>query len=335
MPPSAPNSRAADAPAAAASPAAVPTLSFRALPDIAPRSTDALPAAMPSFLAQADARPLPVTVDSPASIDGGWPQPEHRGVITGRCQLADAPQGWRRDDIVGAVLKVSFEDWQGGLPLATSQQLGEYRRLTSGPSGDGNHLTVIYQRDDTESLSGEPHPATLALGGQRASAAAPRLSSLQIQGITIDRTETRPSSALGTASVSPAWPPSCASPASSASPASPASPASSASSAEGMLCFETWQTRKLLRRAHHAGMFELCIALNAEALERLRIEGEAVFFTGAEDPQYALALRRATLSVTYGQRRASEGGQEADTAVLGGLASMAGRWRVPGGSSGT
>jgi hypothetical protein len=318
MPSSARNTSTADAPstAAAASPAAVPTLSFRALPDIAPRSTDALPAAMPSFLAQAEARPLPVTVDSPASIDGGWPQPEHRGVITGRCQLADAPQGWRRDDVVGAVLKVSFEDWQGGLPLATSQQLGEYRRLTSGPSGDGNLLAVVYQRDDTESLSGEPHPATLALGGQRASGAAPRLSSLQTQGITIDRTETRPSSA---------------SPGSSALSGSSASFTSTA--ADG-LCFETWQTRKLLRRAHHAGMFELCIALNAEALERLRREGEAVFFTGAEDPAYPLALRRATLSVTYGQRRASEGGEEADTAVLGGLASMAGRWRAPGGSSG-
>jgi hypothetical protein len=310
MPSSATNTSAADAPAtsAAASPAAVPTLSFRALPDIAPIKSEALPAALPSFLAQAQARPLPVTVDSPASIDGGWPQPEQHGVITGRCQIGDAPQGWRREDIVGAVLKVSFEDWQGGLPLATTQQLGEYRRLTSGPSGDGNHMAVVYQRDETESLSGEPHPATLALGGQRATGAAPRLSSLQTQGITIDRTETRPSSA---------------------SSASSALPDLSASSQAGALCFETWQTRKLLRRCHHAGMFELCIALNAEALERLRKEGEAVFFTGAEDPAYALALRRATLSVTYGQRSASEGGEEGDTAVLGGLASMAGRWRVP------
>lgn len=309
MPPSASNTSAAHAPATAAdaSPAAVPTLSFRALPDIAPLTADPLPSALPSFLAQVQARPLPVTVDSPASIDGGWPQPEHRGVLTGRCQLGDAPQGWRREDIVGAVLKVSFEDWQGGLPLATSQQLGEYRRLTSGPSGDGNHVAVVYQRDETESLSGEPHPATLALGGQRATGAAPRLSSLQTQGITIDRTQTKPSSSAGT---------------------------SSASSGAIGLCFETWQTRKLLRRDHHAGMFELCIALNAEALERLRREGEAVFFTGAEDPNYALALRRATLSVTYGQRRASEGGEEADTAVMGGLASMAGRWRVPDGSSG-
>jgi hypothetical protein len=306
MPSSAPNTSAADAQptAGTASPAAVPTLSFRALPDIAPLVADPLPAALPSFLAQAQARPLPVTVDSPASIEGGWPKPEHRGVLTGRCQLGDAPQGWRRDDIVGAVLKVSFEDWQGGLPLTTALQLGEYRRLTSGPSGDGNHTAVVYQRDETESLSGEPHPATLALGGQRATGAAPRLSSLQTQGITIDRTHAKPASG------------------------------SASSSAAGALCFETWQTRKLLRRAHHAGMFELCIALNAEALERLRREGEAVFFTGAEDPEYALALRRATLSVTYGQRRASEGGEEADTAVMGGLASMAGRWRVPDGSSG-
>jgi hypothetical protein len=306
MPSSAPNTSAADAQptAGTASPAAVPTLSFRALPDIAPLVADPLPAALPSFLAQVQARPLPVTVDSPASIEGGWPKPEHRGVLTGRCQLGDAPQGWRRDDIVGAVLKVSFEDWQGGLPLTTALQLGEYRRLTSGPSGDGNHTAVVYQRDETECLSGEPHPATLALGGQRATGAAPRLSSLQTQGITIDRTHAKPASG------------------------------SASSSAAGALCFETWQTRKLLRRAHHAGMFELCIALNAEALERLRSEGEAVFFTGAEDPEYALALRRATLSVTYGQRRASEGGEEADTAVMGGLASMAGRWRVPDGSSG-
>jgi hypothetical protein len=299
MPPSAPNTSTADAPAgaAAASPAAVPTLSFRTLPDIAPLAADPLPAAMPSFLAQAQARPLPVTVDAPASIEGGWPQPEHCGVLTGRCKLDEPPQGWRRDDIVGAVLKVSFEDWQGGMPLATNQQLGDYRRLTSGPSGDGNHTAVVYQRDETESLSGEPHPATLALGGQRATGAAPRLSSLQTQGITIDRTETKPL-------------------------------------ADGSMCFETWQTRKLLRRYHHAGMFELCIALNAEALERLRREGEAVFFTGAEDPAYALALRRATLSVTYGQRRASEAGDGGDTAIQGGLASMAGRWRVPEGSAG-
>jgi hypothetical protein len=299
MPSSSLNRSAADAPATAAatSASAVPTLSFRALPHIAPLAADPLPAALPSFLAQAQARPLPVTVDSPASIDGGWPKPEHCGVLSGRCQLGDAPQGWRRDDIVGAVLKVCFEDWQGGLPLATTHEQGEYRRLTAGPSGDGNHTAVVYQRDETESLTGEPHPATLALGGQRASGAAPRLSSLQTQGITVDRTETKPSS-------------------------------------DGALCFETWQTRKLLRRQHHAGMFELCIALNAEALERLRSDGEAVFFTGAEDPAYALALRRATLSVTYGQRRASEGGAEADTAILGGLASMAGRWRVPDGSSG-
>jgi hypothetical protein len=299
MPSSILNRSAADVPATAAatSASAVPTLSFRALPDIAPLAADPLPAALPSFLAQAQARPLPVTVDSPASIDGGWPKPEHCGVLSGRCQLGDAPQGWRRDDIVGAVLKVSCEDWQGGLPLATTHEQGDYRRLTAGPSGDGNHTAVVYQRDETESLTGEPHPATLALGGQRASGAAPRLSSLQTQGITVDRTETKPS-------------------------------------ADGALCFETWQTRKLLRRQHHAGMFELCIALNAEALERLRSDGEAVFFTGAEDPEYALALRRATLSVTYGQRRASEGGAEADTAILGGLASMAGRWRVPDGSSG-
>jgi hypothetical protein len=300
MPSSIRKHSAADAPATAAatSPAAVPTLSFRALPDIAPLAADPLPAALPSFLAQDGARPLPVTVDSPASIDGGWPKPEHRGVLSGRCQLGDPPQGWRRDDIVGAVLKVSFEDWQGGLPLATSRDFGDYRRLSAGPSGDGDHTAAVYQRDETESLTGEPHPATLALGGQRATGAAPRLSSLQTQGITVDRTETRPSS-------------------------------------DGALCFETWQTRKLLRRQHHAGMFDLCIALNAEALERLRSDGEAVFFTGAEDPEYALALRRATLSVTYGQRRASEGGIEADTAIVGGLASMAGRWRVGDGSSGS
>ena len=294
MPLSAFHSGTADAttPAAAASPAAVPTLSFRALPDIAPLPADPLPAALPSFLAQAQMRPLPVTVDAPADIDGGWPQPEHRGLITGRCRLGEAPQGWRRDDIVGAVLKVSFEDWQGGMPLATSRQVGDYRRLTSGPSGEGNHTAVVYQRDETESLTGEAHPATLALNGQRAIGAAPRLSSLQTQGITVDRTETRPA-------------------------------------ADGALCFETWQTRKLLRREHHAGMFELCIALNAEALERLRRDGEAVFFTGADDPTYPLALRRATLSVTYGQRRASEGSDGGDTAIVGGLASMAGRWRVP------
>jgi hypothetical protein len=299
MPSSILNPGAADAPAtgAATSPSAVPPLSFRALPDITPLAADPLPAALPSFLAQAQVRPLPVTVDSPASIDGGWPKPEHRGVLGGRCRLGDAPQGWRRDDIVGAVLKVSFEDWQGGLPLATSHERSDYRRLTAGPSGDGNHTAVVYQRDETESLTGAPHPATLALGGQRATGAAPRLSSLQTQGITVDRTETRPSS-------------------------------------DGTRCFETWQTRKLLRRQHHAGMFELCIALNAEALERLRSDGEALFFTGAEDPEYALALRRATLSVTYGQRRASDSGAEADTAILGGLASMAGRWRVPEGSSG-
>jgi len=299
MPLSAFNPGPAEAPttSAAASPAAVPTLSFRALPDIAPLAVDPLPATLPSFLAQAQMRPLPVTVDSPAHIDGGWPQPEHAGVLTGRCQLGDAPQGWRRDDIVGAVLKVSLEDWQGGMPLSTSRQLGDYRRLTSGPSGDGNHTAVVYQRDDIESLTGEPHPATLALGGQRATGAAPRLSSLQTQGITVDRTETQPS-------------------------------------ADGALCFETWQTRKLLRRQHHAGLFELCIALNAEALERLRCDGEAVFFTGADDPHYPLALRRATLSVTYGQRRASEGADEPDTAVAGGLASMAGRWRVRDGSPG-
>ena len=298
MPLSAPPSSTGEAQATAAtSPAAVPPLSFRALPDIAPLAADPLPAAMPSFLAQAHARPLPVTVDAPADIEGGWPRPEHCGVITGRCRLAEPPQGWRRDDIVGAVLKVSFEDWQGGMPLATSRQLSDYRRLTSGPSGDGNHTAVVYQRDETESLSGEPHPATLALGGQRATGAAPRLSSLQTQGISIDRTETKPLT-------------------------------------DGSMCFETWQTRKLLRRFHHAGMFELCIALNAEALERLRQAGEAVFFAGAEDPAYALALRRATLSVTYGQRRASEGGEYGDTAILGGLASMAGRWRVPDGSAG-
>ncbi len=299
MPPPTPHSSTTDtqATATATSPAAVPTLSFRTLPDIAPLAVDPLPTAMPSFLAQAQARPLPVTVDAPASIEGDWPRPEHCGVLTGRCKLDEPPQGWRRDDIVGAVLKVSFEDWQGGMPLATSQQLGDYRRLTSGPSGDGNHTAVVYQRDETESLSGEPHPATRGLGGQRASGAAPRLSSLQTQGINIDRTETKPL-------------------------------------ADGSMCFETWQTRKLLRRFHHAGMFELCIALNAEALERLRQEGEAVFFTGAEDPSYALALRRARLSVTYGQRRASEGGGDGDTAILGGLASMAGRWRVPDGSTG-
>lgn len=277
-------------------PVSSPTLSFRALPEIAPLSADPLPPALPSFLAQARTQPLPVTVDSPAVIEGGWPQPERLGVLAGCCRLGEPPMGWRREDIVGAVLKVSFEDWQGGMPLATSHHLGDYRRLTSGPSGDGEHTAVVYQRDETDGLTGEPHPATLALGGQRATGAAPRLSSLQTQGIVIDRTETVEGS-------------------------------------NGHLCFETWQTRKLLRREYHAGMFELCIALNAEALERLRIDGEAVFFTGSDDPQYPLALRRATLSVTYGQRRAADPQVAADTEVLGGLASMAGRWRLPDGSS--
>jgi hypothetical protein len=275
----------------------VPTLSFRALPDIAPLVTaEALPPALPSFLAQQQL--LPVTVDAPGEIEGGWPQPEHLGVLAGRCRLGDAPQGWRREDIVGAVLKVSFEDWQGGMPLVASHQLGEYRRLTSGPSGDGEHTAVVYQRDELDGLAGQAHPATLALGGQRASGAAPRLASLQTQGIVVDRTETVETS-------------------------------------PGTLCFETWQTRKLLRREYHAGVFELCIALNAEALERLRNDREALFFAGSDDPSYPLALRRATLSVTYGQRRVPDtpGEVEADTVILGGLASMAGRWRMPDGST--
>jgi hypothetical protein len=216
--------------------------------------------------------------------------------MTGRCRLSAPPQGWRRQDIVGAILKVTFEDWRGGMPLTSSTQCGDYRPLTSGPAHDGQDTEVVYQRDETECLSGEAHPATLAIGGQRAAGAAPRLSSLQIQGTVTDRTESRPT-------------------------------------ADGATCRETWQTRRLLRREYHAGSFELCIALNTESLDRLRDEGEAVFFTGADEPSYPLALRRATLSVTYGQRRLTDNGETADTAIQGGLASMAGRWRLIDGPS--
>ncbi|NRF65899.1 hypothetical protein HLB44_02745 [Aquincola sp. S2] len=254
----------------------------------------ALPDALPSLASRP--QPLPVTVDTPGQIEGGWPQPEATGLLTGRCTLVEPPQGWRREDIVGAVLKVSFEDWQGGMPLATSRQVSDYKRLTSGPTGDGEHTGVVYQRDEIDCLTGKPHSASLAVGGQRAGGMAPRLASLQTQGIVIDRNE-------------------------------------SIDSGAGSLRYETYQTRRLVRREYHAGVFELVLALNAETLQRLRADGTVVFFTGAEDQGYPLALRRATLSVTYGARRAAET-QEGDTAIQGGLASMAGRWRAPDDTTG-
>lgn len=249
-----------------------------------------VPDALPSFANQAHA--LPVVVDAPGEIEGGWPKLEATGLLIGRCKLGTPPQGWRREDIVAAVMKVSFDDWQGGMPLVSSRQLGEYKRLTSGPAGEGNHSTVVFQRDDIDCLTGRNHPATLAVDGQRATGTSPRHASLQTNGIVIDSTES--------VEVSP-----------------------------GTLRFETYQTRKLLRREYHAGAFEICLALNAESLERLRQKGELVFFTGADDQTYPLALRRATLSVTYGERRVPENEVEADAQVLGGLASMAGRWRLP------
>ncbi|MBI5256108.1 MAG: hypothetical protein HY855_06380 [Burkholderiales bacterium] len=248
------------------------------------------PQALPSFANQPQL--LPVTVDTPAEIEGGWPKPEAVGLLTGRCTLGAPPQGWRREDIVGAVMKVSLEDWQGGMPLASSRQLGEYQRLDPLPT-DAGDATVVYQRDDVDLLVGRPHPATLAVDGQRAQGQAPHLGSLQDDGIVVDRTE------------------------------------------QGAGGKTLYRTRKLMRREHHAGNFELCLALNAESLQRLRDSGELVFFTGADDLQYPLALRRATLSVTYGERRATETGAAGDTALMGGLASMAGRWRTPGDFSST
>lgn len=250
-----------------------------------------VPDALPSFAERA--QPLPVVVDAPGEIEGGWPKPEAVGLMVGRCTLAAPPQGWKREDIVGAVMKVTFDDWQGGMPLASSRQLGEYKRLTSGPSGEGNHTLTVYQRDEIDCLTGRAHTATLALDGQRATAGAPRHASLQVQGVVVDNTESL--------EVSP-----------------------------GNVRFETYQTRKLMRREYHAGHFEICLALNAESLQRLRDTGSLVFFTGCDDQTYPLALRRATLSVTYGERRAPESEVEADAQVLGGLASMAGRWRLPG-----
>jgi len=245
---------------------------------------------------------LPVVVDAPGDIEGGWPKPEAVGLLVGRCQLGLPPQGWRREQIVAAVMKVSFDDWQGGMPLVNSRQLGEYKcigngigngigaGIGNGPAGDGQPGVAVYQRDDIDSLTGRAHPATLAVEGQRASGTSPRHASLQANGIVIDRTE-------------------------------------SVETSPGQVCFETYQTRKLLRREYHAGAFEIVLALNAETLQRLRERGELVFFTGADDQSYPLALRRATLSVTYGERLAPEvfAGDEAQ--VLGGLASMAGRWR--------
>src|SRR6185295_18281837 len=107
----------------------------------------------------------------------------------------------------------------------------------------------VYQRDEFDCLSGRPHTASLALGSQRAAGAAPRVASLQTQGIVIDRTE-------------------------------------SVEQSPGVMRHETWQTRKLLRREYHAGVFELLLAVNAESLERLRNDGELVFFCGSEDPTY-------------------------------------------------
>lgn len=263
-------------------------------PIAAPIKPSAAPDALPSLAGRLQA--LPVVVDSPAEIEGGWPRPETVGLLVGHCKLGTPPQGWRREDIVAAVMKVSFDDWQGGMPLVSSRQLGEYRRLTGGPADESSQNVIVYQRDDIDCLSGSTHPATLAVEGQRASAASPRHASLQTNGVVIDSTEsleTRP----------------------------------------GQVQFETYQTRKLLRREYHAGVFEICLALNAQSLERLRERGELVFFTGADDQTYPLALRRATLSVTYGERRLPENEVEADAQLLGGLASLAGRWRFPDGST--
>lgn len=244
--------------------------------------------ALPSFASRAPL--LPVVVDAPGQIEGGWPQPEATGLLSGRCRLAAPPQGWRREDIVSAVMKVTFEDWQGGMPLVSSRELGEYRRLAN--EGDADH--VVYQRDEFDCLTGRPHSATLAVDGQRASGSAQRQASLQVQEVVVDHTD-------------------------------------EAKAASGQSHRQTWQTRKLMRRVYHAGAFEICVALNAQTLQRLREGGELVFFAGSDDPAYALALRRATLSVTYGQRPATESAADvdADGQLIGGLASMAGRWRLP------
>lgn len=257
-----------------------------------PSGSTSAPQALPSFASQPQL--LPVTVDTPAEIEGGWPTPETAGLLSGRCTLGAPPQGWRRENIVGAVMKVTFEDWQGGMPLASSRELGEYQRLEPLPA-DAGDAAVVFQRDDVDLLVGRAHPATLAVDGQRAQGVAPRLASLQEIDVVVDRVET---------------------------PAGGAGPV-------------VYRSRKLMRREHHAGMFEMCIALNAESLQRLRDSGELLFFTGADDMKYALALRRATLSVTYGERRASEAAVDAEAQLVGGLASMAGRWRTPGDFSGT
>lgn len=258
------------------------------LPRPAPVSPSPAPSdALPSFMRQQPQR-LPVLIDAPGDIEGGWPKPETTGLFVGSCRLGPPPQGWTRADIVSAVMKVSYEDWQGGMPLASSRELGEYRRQ----GGEGPADRIVWQRDETDCLTGRPHPASLTVGSQRIDGAAPRHASLEVIGTSVD--ETRPASG------------------SSGSPA------------------EVFQTRKLMRREYHGGNFELCLALNAEALVRLRDSGELDFFTGSDDPSYPLALRRATLSVTYGERRAPEAQPSGDTEILGGLASMAGRWRQPG-----
>jgi hypothetical protein len=232
---------------------------------------------------------LPVVIDAPGDIEGGWPKPETTGLFVGRCQLGPAPQGWGRGDIVSAVMKVSYEDWQGGMPLASSRELGEYRR--QGAEGAGPR--ALWQRDETDCLTGRAHPATLTVGHQQVNGAAPRHASLEVISTTVDETR-------------------------------------AAAAADGSPQEEVFQTRKLMRREYYGGNFELCLALNAEALQRLREAGELDFFTGSDDPSYPLALRRATLSVTYGERRAPEAQPAGDTEILGGLASMAGRWRQPG-----
>ncbi|HSW04159.1 hypothetical protein [Aquabacterium sp.] len=266
-------------------------------PNVKPAPAAAVvPAALPSLASRLQQQLLPVVVDAPGEIEGGWPKPEAVGLLVGRCKLGTPPQGWRREDIVAAVMKVSFDDWQGGMPLVSSRQLGEYKRQASAPGTEAGHGVAVYQRDDIDGLTGRNHPATLAVEGQRASAGSPRHASLQSDGVVIDSTE-------------------------------------SVETGPGAVRFETYQTRKLLRREYHAGVFEICLALNAQTLQRLRERGQLVFFTGADDPTYPLALRRATLSVTYGERRMPENEVEADAQVLGGLASMAGRWRLPDGSS--
>lgn len=256
------------------------------LPRPAAPTSSTVPEALPSFLN----RPamLPVMVDAPGEIDGGWPKPDRTGLFVGRCRLGPPPQGWRREDIVSAVMKVSYEDWQGGMPLASSRELGEYRRIHASQPGP-----VVWQRDDIDCLTGRAHPATLTADGQRVSGGAPRHASLQENDVVVDDTRSVPGP-------------------------------------DGSPQDEIYQTRRLMRREYHAGSFELCLALNAESLQRLRETGELPFCTGCDDTSYALALHRATLSVTYGERRAAEAELPADDAVMGGLASMAGRWRLPG-----